>query len=214
MPSFGICPTCGSAGELKEFAPAQFSDGESTTILSRFDVETAAATFLANLVWVSGITSYLHRTQVDDNPFAGALYFWLAMFVGIPGSVICAKIVAPLAARLSNRYGKRSTILMSVLGLAASLAVALCVLYFATLLLRSALLLIMTTLGIWISVPVLFGSLYHMVRLLTYSEKAVSESQPNQSAAEPTPVIMFCTVCQQDCCFDEDERCVECNWFI
>lgn len=218
MPSFGICPTCGSPGEIREISPAKFSADEPTAILSRFDVETAAATFLATLVWVTTITSDLNRTEVDDNPFAGALYFWLALFVGIPCSVICANIVAPLAVRLSSRYGRFFAILMSMLGLALSLAVTWCGLYFATLLLRSPLLYIMTTLGIWISVPVLFGSLYHMVRLMTYSQEKTSESQKSQPevnfVAEPEPVIMFCTVCNKDRCFDEDDRCVECNWFV
>lgn len=73
MPSFGVCPTCGSAGNLKEFLPVQFSEDDSPLTFSRFDVGTGVATFLAILVWHCEIVSYLHRTQVDDNPVGEAM---------------------------------------------------------------------------------------------------------------------------------------------
>lgn len=136
------------------------------------------------------------------------------MFVGIPASVVCARTVAPLAVRLSDRIGKPLAILITLSEFAASVPAALCVLYFATFQLLSPLLYIMTTLGIWISVPVLFGTLYHMIRLFTYTEKQILKSQPSNPAAKPKPVMMFCTVCDKDRCFDDDERCVECNWFV
>lgn len=217
-PSCGICPTCGHPGRQPEYSATRMVQTQTQSISESLSGETIAATLLVILPWQVFAFEFYERTYNTKIGIGlGAISMWLSFFAGPVTALICARLTAPTTIRLSRRINNVAlAILISQIALAMSIVTVLFVMYVATIQLKSLPLLIITTIGIVISGPVLWGSLYHVLRLSRLLENA-NRQPPTKTThfAElaSTPVIAFCTVCNKDCGFDAHERCVECNWF-